>query len=174
MSGCLDGDGDVTLETGGLVDAVRAGAIGAVASGLPGPPIRGEIEDQRLDEMDRGLHLPQVDVLAEPGAATFEDGGGERGHSVARGDEIGVGAPGAGRWAIGPSGEPVQPGERRTLSAESAVRRVRAGLAAEAGAEHHEVRAASGQRRVPQAETIEHAGDETLDEHVSPIDQSFG
>ena len=56
----------------------------------------------------------------------------------ARGERVGDGPERADRLAVGPTGEDVVAAERRSLAAEARVVAVRAGLALQARAHHHE------------------------------------
>ena len=89
-------------------------------------------------------------------------------------DEVRVCAPGARRLTVGPTGDPMQTREARTLQTEAGVARLRAPLPAQAGAEHDDLRPLLAQRGVVQAESLQRPRREGLDHHIGPINELPG
>ena len=112
-------------------------------------------------------------MLPPAGAAAVQDGRGQHGDTVAVRHEIGVGAPRACRWAVGPARDPVEAGQPDPLRTEPAEAALRPGLSPQAGAEHDEVRPALTDRPIVQAVPFQGSGREALYHHVRPPDQAM-
>ena len=169
----LAGDGDVALLARCPVGRVRAG-VRRIQPGRPVyAPVHRVVQHEWFDEVDSRFHLRKVDVLALPRSLAVVERRSQRRHSVARRDEIRVGAPRAVRRAVWPAGYAVNPRERRALPAVAAVRTLRPGLPAQAGAQHHQVWPLPRQLFVAETEPPENASREALRHHIRPVDQLF-
>ncbi len=127
------------------------------------------VEEPRRERPDAGLDLRDVEVDAASGTAAVVEPRGERGRDVPRGERIGDRAVGADGLAVGPAGERVVARERGALAAEPGVVLVRAGLAVQACADHHEVGLVLGERVVVEAEALHRARREVLGDRVRPL-----
>ena len=164
-------DGDPAVFARGLVHAVRGEVQVAVAHPRAGVAVHGLVEQEGRQEVQRGLGLGQVDVLAVAGLVlVFQRGQDGRG-VVPRRNVVGVRAERAGRVAVGPAGRIVEPGHGRGQIAEPGEMGVRPGLPHQAGAQHDDVGLDPLERFVIEAPLAHGLGGERLGHHVGPAHQ---
>ena len=77
-------------------DPVRVELAVALPAGGGHAAVRGVVEERGREEVQRGLALRHVDVLAEAGAIAVFERGEDRERVVAHADEVGVGGVRAG------------------------------------------------------------------------------
>ena len=121
-------------------------------------------------QVQRGLGLGQVEVLALAGAAPVLQRGQHGGQAEAGRDDVGVGAERSGRRPAGPAGGEWKPNSAVVRLPSPASRSV-TGLAGQAARQQDDARVDRRHAVVAEAHAGQRAGREALDDHVRPADQ---
>ena len=129
--------GDETLLAGASEDAVGIEPRRALAQSLGHVAGRRIVEDQRFQKADAAFHLRQVDVLAEAGTSSMQQGAPQRRDAETWRDEIRVGTPRPAWRPVRPTHQREQTGNRRALAAEPGITPFRPGLTTHGRGEHY-------------------------------------
>ena len=105
LRAALDRDRDEALDARARVDTVWTGVERRMTRAPRNAAARGAVEQQRLDEVDPGLDLREIDVLAAARARPVVERRSERRQAVALRDEVRVRAPGTHGLPVRPAGQ---------------------------------------------------------------------
>ena len=133
--------------------------------------VGGVVEQERGEEVHGGLQLGQVQVVPLAGATAVVQRGQDRGHGEARDNEVGIGAVGVDRRAVGPAGDVGQPHKRREDGAEAGLPLHRPAPTHHGGAEHNQSGVDCLQFLEAQPPVLHGAGGEVLGHYVRPSRQ---
>src|SRR5258706_1562594 len=110
------------------VDAMWGGHGVGVAGAAGDPPVRGELEDRRREELQSGLVLREVDRAADPGALPPLERREHRDRAVSDGDVVDVRPVQEHRRRVGLAEELHEARERGELAPVPRMERMRTGL----------------------------------------------
>ena len=159
---------DPPIGAGAAVDAVRGGHRVGVAGAAGDPPVRGELEDRRCEELEAGLVLRKVDRAADPRALPPLERREHRDRAVSDGDVIDVWPVQEHRRRVGLAEELHESGERAQLASVSRMERVRPGLTLVAARQEDELGVLRAKELRPEPESSDGPRREALHEDISP------